>query len=32
VTVPDLSGCFSAGETLDEVLNEVGCRSKKETG
>lgn len=23
VTVPDLSGCFSAGETLDEALNEV---------
>jgi predicted RNase H-like HicB family nuclease len=23
VTVPDLSGCFSAGETLDEALQEV---------
>lgn len=23
VTVPDLPGCFSAGETLDEALNEV---------
>ena len=23
VTVPDLSGCFSAGETLDEALLEV---------
>ncbi len=23
VTVPDLPGCFSAGETLDESLNEV---------
>ena len=23
VTVPDLPGCFSAGETLDEALQEV---------
>ncbi len=23
VTVPDLAGCFSAGETLDEALSEV---------
>lgn len=23
VTVPDLPGCFSAGDTLDEALNEV---------
>ena len=23
VTVPDLAGCFSAGETSDEALNEV---------
>ena len=23
VTVPDLPGCFSAGETSDEALNEV---------
>lgn len=23
VTVPDLPGCFSAGETFDEALNEV---------
>jgi predicted RNase H-like HicB family nuclease len=23
VTVPDVSGCFSAGETLDEALQEV---------
>jgi len=23
VTVPDLSGCFSAGETMDEALQEV---------
>jgi len=23
VTVPDLSGCFSAGETVDEALQEV---------
>jgi predicted RNase H-like HicB family nuclease len=23
VTVPDLPGCFSAGETLDEALNQV---------
>lgn len=23
VTVPDVSGCFSAGETLDEALEEV---------
>ena len=23
MTVPDLSGCFSAGETLDEALQEV---------